>query len=112
MECCFVHEYIKQKVKDPEYSEPKWFAVNDVQLIQEFPRAALIYVHQIVLPILDGGAAGLTFVFQVNGTTLVRLVTPIGLQSDVKVIPLNHFITTKTIRFNVNDVGLTFNVQL
>lgn len=113
MECCFVHEYIKQTVRNPEYSEPKWFAVASGTVTLDFPRAKLLYIHTLLIPVIDGGATGIDMFFSINGTVVVRWGTGVGLQSDVQIIPINHFIQTQRALISLNDTTISdFSFQL
>lgn len=88
-----VREYIKQNLKNPYYSEPKWYAVDSTTTTIDFSVSAkYILLTSLIVSIIDGGAAGSDFTFVVNGIVLIRWTVGIGLQSDVKIIPLNYIV--------------------
>jgi len=113
MECCFASEYIKQVVKNPEYSEPQWYPIDDGLASLEFPSAKLIYIHTLIVPIMDGGAGGGNLTFSINGITLIKWRLGVGLQSDVKIVPLNYFVPSTKVNVRIADTnGLDFCLQL
>lgn len=98
-----LRKYIEQIVKDPEYSEPKWFISTGADQTLYFPSAVLIYINTLIVPIVDGGATGIDMIFYVNGIALIRWQTGIGLQSDVKLVPLNYLSIGQSIVLSLAD---------
>ena len=114
MEWEYIKKYLEQEgLKDPQFSEPKWFASTGADQTLEFPSVKYIYLLTLLTPIVDGGAAGTDFTFSVNSIVLFRFATGVGLQADSKCIPVNYMIPTQRAVLSLNDGTLNdWSVQL
>lgn len=105
-----VKEYISKTISRPDYSEPKWFAINSTTTTLDFSAAKYILLSTLITPIIDGGTLGTSFTFSANGIVLIRWGVGIGLQSDVKIIPLDFLILTQRVLLTSSITGFSIRI--